>query len=515
MKSEYMKEKVLDGIYAESTGEYTLPDYNGDVRRVISVYPMLMHSDGFADESGITFSGEVNYSIVYLDSENKLAHSEFSTDYEYKVKCNMDTYVDSLAEEIISNYNVRLVGPRKFSAKCAISALVHVSERGECEVEGDLLTSREPEKLSETVRVGKIIKDKTDEREYAQRIEHIDGVMADECEILTSSIAVKNESVVVNNSCGIHRGVISVTCLVSCKDEVPHRASLEIPFENTFFEDEGIGTVGDASALLSVTSFRCSVVPDEEGVDIVASVIAEGEMAIVSNTGVEIIKDAYSTESGCENVYGDFRYREYLGLCEERMPVSGKITAAEVGCEEIRNVLFSDARARITDKEIEGERLKIKGEVRFSGIACQINEEGAPSYVGIKAEIPFEKNVNNTLHLTSSDKINVSVLAEDCAIDVDKTHVMPECNVSIRIEAYRENMADCLLSSYLTDEKYAREEGTVTVYYPDYGETLFDIAKKYHISRVSLASVNSITESVFNDTSSSVRSMGIGKLIIR
>jgi hypothetical protein len=309
--------------------------------------------------------------------------------------------------------------------------------------------------------------------------------------------------------------VITVSCLVSCTGEVPHAAKCEIPFEDKFFENVNVPQMQDVSAKVEVTSLKCNVVPDENGVNIVASLITEGEMLAHTAAEEKIVQDGYSTERGCENKYGEISYREYIGASEEKCEVSDKLLFSEVGCEGVRNVIFSDARARINDMKISGGRAEITGEVRFSGIACQINDEGRPSYSGIKADVPFTIPIGFANPPEDGDKIFAEAVCSDAIIEVDSTHVIPKCNVRVRATAHRDSTRNCLVSSNLTDERFDTDEGVVTVYYPESTETLFEIAKKYHKSIVSVAGTNSITEEVFRDKSSSIRSHGFNKIIIR
>lgn len=515
MKSEYYKKRTVGGIYSESTGEYTLPDFNADVKRVLSVSPRLTVGEVYEKDGGISYTGYVNYGIIYLDFENNLTHTSFRTDYELHLRCDMNSYVKSSCDSTITGYNVRLVSPRKFVAKCAIASSVKISEREEISVEGDTFESDSVEKLTETVGVASMEKERSGEHEWEEVVERLPGVLADECEVLAEAVEVKNDSVTDVGGSLLHKGVFAVKCLVACRGEVPHEASVNIPFELKYFDKGDKPERGIARARQEVLSVKVNVVPDDEGVTISAAVIAEGEVTVSVRRDIDVVKDAYSTKRGCENRYGRLKYPELVGGAEDRLEISKKITDTECGCEGVRNVLFADATAKITGTESEGKNIKIRGEIRFCGVACQINEEGSPSYVGVKTDIPFEKNVNVSWQASEGDQLDVRVNLSDVAIDVDGNHLVPKCVCEIFLDAMRERECECLVSSHLTEEEFENEEGVITVYYPDRGETLFDVAKKYHRSLVSVASVNSITESVFNDTVSPIRSLGVDKLIIR
>ena len=89
---EFLKERYIPAVISESSGEYTLPDYNTDVKRLLSINARAVPSSSFMDGETLECVGVVAYDIIYLDSENNLTHCEFTTDYELRVKCNSESY---------------------------------------------------------------------------------------------------------------------------------------------------------------------------------------------------------------------------------------------------------------------------------------------------------------------------------------------------------------------------------------------------------------------------------------
>ena len=80
-----------------------------------------------------------------------------------------------------------------------------------------------------------------------------------------------------------------------------------------------------------------------------------------------------------------------------------------------------------------------------------------------------------------------------CRSDAEKLYVDFEVMCSACVMAHEE--ADCVqVIRMLSDKAKDPEKGAVaTLYFPENGESMFDIAKKYKISRVSLMERNGIT----------------------
>ena len=75
--------------------------------------------------------------MIYRYSENNLSAAEVTSDDDYTVKCSGENYKDSISDTRVSNYAIRLMGPRKFSARASLVGSVRLSESDSLTVEGD------------------------------------------------------------------------------------------------------------------------------------------------------------------------------------------------------------------------------------------------------------------------------------------------------------------------------------------------------------------------------------------
>jgi len=132
----YTKRRALAPESVQSTGEYVLPDYQGDVRRVLYSRARAVPSGKYQNADGIEAAGIVAYDVVYLDTDGVLTPVSFTTDYEVGFKCDGERYVDSHVSARVVGYTLRLMGPRKFSARANVECECVLSERAEYTVEG-------------------------------------------------------------------------------------------------------------------------------------------------------------------------------------------------------------------------------------------------------------------------------------------------------------------------------------------------------------------------------------------
>ena len=101
---------------------------------------------------------------------------------------------------------------------------------------------------------------------------------------------------------------------------------------------------------------------------------------------------------------------------------------------------------------------------------------------------------------------------KDVRMEIDNGRVISRATLLTCVNVSANKRTRCLGASYVTDEEYLRDESVLTVYYPDPGESLFEIAKRYHTSVRTIAESNRLTEAVFSTPSAP---LGVSKLIIK
>ena len=510
---EYLAERGASGVLSESCGDYSLPDYNTDVKRILQVKARPVPSSmGFIDGDSAEYSGIVEYEVVYLDSENNLTSCAFTTDYELAMKTRGESAMGTDIRTGISGASIRLTGPRRLSARAQLVSDVHLTECDSLNIDGDAITDGSAEVKTGEARIAYSIYSEPQEREYAEELARLDGVISDEVTLLSSDCVARVEDVEAEEgSCAI-KGVMEISALVKPEGECAQCYKKQIPFEQKI-ELEGLTEGKSVIPSVTVTSHKVSVDPTEDGVILSCSVICESRVRALSNATHSIPTDTYNRKRGVENEYEDFSYLEHIATRHHTSDVSGSVALSEIGCENMRNAVYLTASPRLAGAVACDGGVKISGDVRFSGIACQINEEGELTYCGIKYDLPFEQNVKLDCHIPDDAKVDCALVASSFACDANSDYAEFSVRLDADITLLGRRKMKRLASSEFTDEVFEKEENAITVYYPTEDETLFDIAKRFHTSPIEIAADNSFTEEVFAlDGEKKVR---LGKLIIR
>jgi hypothetical protein len=119
-KSGYQR-AISRELFTEVACDYVLPDYLGEVRKILYTEARAMPLPTYMNGEEASASGGVRFRMVYTDDEGRLASVEFSEDYEIRERIVTEDRGEVSAETAVESSSMRLLGPRKISAKARVA----------------------------------------------------------------------------------------------------------------------------------------------------------------------------------------------------------------------------------------------------------------------------------------------------------------------------------------------------------------------------------------------------------
>lgn len=496
-----------------SSGDHTLPDYQGDVKKILYSHAEAEEGARFESGDSVVCAGVVVYKIVYLDSEGRLTPVSFTSDYEMTLKCDGERYVDSNTHTRVTGFNLRLMGPRKFSAKSTLECELILEERAEHTILGD--GADIPLEISEErADIETVEFKKSEERELAEPLGLLDGAIEDEVDVLLHSAEPRGVSIFAGESGVSVRCQLVVRALVKVGDEQP--VSLERAID--YSGDIDMSDIPDGVEInprVTVISETVTKNPEEGGVSLVSSVILTSGVEFYENTPLRLVKDCFSTLRATEVKEGEFIYTEHIGSALVSEKYSGSVPALDAGAAAPRNILYESVRIKTEETEASGRCATVGGKLLVSAIACEIDEDGAPGYVPLKFELPFCINVNIGCQIPDNSRINLDLRFDSAHIDVDGDNLILSGNIAGYCSVSCERRRCCACEVNIIEEEEAASAPVISVYYPTVGESLYDVAKRFRVSPIDIAKANELSESVFASRYDSSSLGGIDYLIIK
>ncbi len=500
----------------ESSCEYILPDYLGDIKRVLTSSAKIIPSGRFNQEGIVECAGVVAHELVYLDSENKPSAASFTSDYDFTFPIDPEIYKDAYVSPSLVFSSARLAGPRRIIAKAGILSDIYLSENKSPAVGGSAFDAAvEVEMIEKSISQAEMLASDGTEREYAEEIAVLDEVAGDEIEIITSNAFVRiTESTPVDGGVNI-KGVLVINAIVKTPEMSTFAIRREIPFDETV-SIEGVNPEMSVIADAAVSSLVCSAVNDEGKKRINADIILECKAAAFFNEGEKLIKDAYVKSRDSENSYETYTWREHLYAGTESRDISLKLSRKELGMENIKDVSSLSCDFKSLVCQADGYLCKISADAVFSGIACEINEDGNENLIPIKFTSSVAVNANLGCQIPEDAICSAKLYPASCEINIDSENLYISASPTAVIAISRE-CAETALSAcnIVGDTRYEGRSSKISVYYPEKGESLFEIAKKFHTTSLEIAKDNKLADAVSVGGAPLELATGFDKLIIR
>ena len=512
--TSYVKNIKCSDSYTESRVDYTLPDYLGDLRKILFTNASLRPSGRFAGGDEVEFSGVVVYNVIYLDAENNLCSVEFSSDYDYSVKCSGENYKESTSDTRISNYAVRLMGPRKISASASLVGCVRISESNSIIISGNAFESDSGVEVNtKNISIRRTGLSETTEREYAEQITRLDGAIAEEVSVIYTSAEPWVDSVETDGDSVCVKGRISMSAVIKNGEKPAVCTEKTITYEeNLNFDDAG--SYEKIIPEVLVTSLKPGINATEDGCEIVVSAIMEFYAVGEGNSNIEVVTDGYLKTAETENSYENLTFSHLAATSGVKGIHNAEIDKTELESQSISEIVFLTATPKIERVEMQEDSVAIFGEIRYSGVASEVVDDKT-SYVSLKFTSPFETNVGVDCKNLSNLRPEAKVVARGVSASVEGEKIYAGCTLESFAIVCSEGSERLLSSSVKIEGSLpVSTESSVIVYYPDSKDTLFSVAKKFRTSGLKLARDNDISETVFNNDNPDGCLLGVKRLLI-
>ena len=280
---------------SEAGGEYTMPDYYPEVRRIVSYTAQALPDTKFLSGDTLEFGGALAFTVVYIGEDGSLVSLPYATEYSGKLQLPCDVRgtnevcIDASAEDI----QCRVLAPRKISIRGRVRQRVYSDQPTEyrmtcCDGEGaalglsdrasvQMLRGKVPVMLcgrgSATGNAEGEIRDKP-------------GAKPVSCTgaVNVLEVRARRDAVTV-------RGEVAVRCLVFTADGMYAQAKGTLPFEETV-SAQGCNEGDPCRAWGRVASVTVSE-NGEGGLKIEGEYDMEAEW--IRQGEVTLVEDAYST----------------------------------------------------------------------------------------------------------------------------------------------------------------------------------------------------------------------------
>jgi len=463
----------------ESTGDFTLPDYQPEIRRVLSVTPTVLPPAKYVGGAGIELSGNVDYSVLYVGADGGLYSMPLSSEYHLTLPVEGASEVDlgagvTVWSDVASeNVLARVTSPRKLSLRCRLRALVRAYGR----------------MLMEERCVGEAISEKlfrrTDRCRNLSVCSGLSDVLSLSCEfsgVGEDARVVSAEGVPTVSDVRIDSdekvtasGELSLKLLVARENGAMETLARNLPFSGEV-ELEGIDSEYDFRATATMSELSVEVA---EGGRILCSPSLLLEVRGMAEREVIYTKDLFSSAQECLCETETYRLPIALRCDRRNFSQSERILLSEVAIPE--GAVIHDAWGQVLFDGCEqvGQKYVLTGESRYT-LLCEKDGEVSSAELTLPIRYETEGREESPESFAAVGRVlscRARVDGEVLCLDAEIAVAADFCGIE-EIEVVRE---------VRFGEPLCERGSRMTVYYPTPTEDAWTVAKKYHVAPEKIA----------------------------
>ena len=493
--SQVQSEIYRDCVFCESAGDFDLPDYLPEIRKLVRVSSRIIPAGRFIGGDRADFGGSVAHTVVYTDPDGTLCATSITSDYEIGVAIpkNEGRSVSAVSDSSVESVTCRLIGPRRLSIRTRIRNQV----RMECDLllpcrpsapEGSALELLEAEESAMrfcSAQSGEITLTDT---------HRLDGSNPDAVKVIFCSAEVH-----IEDTSSLRDGVRcrgTAWCRATVSDGgTPFSVTKRIPFEESIpcDADEGYHAVAHGTCSSMQVTPVSSV---GGGCELAFDVTVELSATAVADLPFRSIADAFIPGMSTVCHRGQFSPRKLCGAAIGNFSISGSSTR-EGDAAQAASVIDTDGRIKSVRVIAERGRAVVTGECAVSALLAlpPSSSEGRVGFSSFEYDLPFRCELDTHSRIDDDCIFDCRVGFLGAKSRIDGASLATDAEICVSLIAHKSRPLCYLTSIEGSDETVGEHSnGRITVYYPTDSDSLWSVAKKYGVSRASLAASNDLSE---------------------
>lgn len=474
--------------------DIVLPDYCPDISRVLKTEGCAQIDARQADGAHLNVSGTFTVRVLYLAENSRvvrcLSHeTAFTHVFDLKDACEE---VRSRVRVRVAYVNCRLIGPRRVQIRASLA----LRARAVCDCEETFVSAAEDERtetLALPVRVSTHVGTAEKPFEVRETLELGPGKPPAAAVIKADTVAVVQDYKLISNKV-IVKGELHLKTFYSAEAD-DGEGGVEV-MEHTIPISQILDLPGvdeDCGCTLRLTPGPAQVAaqPDAQGenrlLDVQLTVTA---VAVAFRTDeVAALRDAFSPEYA-------------LSLEKRAIPFSAAAEAvhatemvrqtAQLQGVELAAVTDASVSAHVTEARVEDGALLLKGELAVSVFGT--DAQGGPACADATVPFAVKEPVKTRAETVRADP-EVQVISSSFTLaGPNRLDVRAECVIDACVFAQQSASVVTALDLDDSEPKEQARQKTLTLYFAEPGESVWEIAKRYNTSPARVKQENRLEE---------------------
>ncbi len=470
----------------ELTRDITLPDYQPEVKRLLSVDARVLSTDKYIGAGAAQLSGTMEYRILYMAPDGGIYSACDTGEYQISLPVEIPSEIDigdgliCLCDILPESTVGRVAAPRKLSVKCRLSAGMRLFGTRVLEERINGGADGKIERLYKTVPAMRLFVGKGDAVELGDEIlceTEESGLRV----VSSGGSAIVNEAV-AGSGCINCRGelLLKLLCCRESDNATPYVQNRRIPFQCSVPVDGAeVNCMAHAKAVCTVLT-----VTVEEG-RLLCEATLIPEAYAMRNEELSYTADLYATDAETESKYDTMTLPHILSLQNGNFSLNSMLTLEEAGIRPGQTVADICITPFGVELSFDRGKYTVSGKCRCRALILGEGEGGMQEF-----EVPFR-------YVTDGEREEISgYTAEVCPISVkwrmDGERLGIDAEMSVTLSTHANTRVAIFSGADITPAE--DRNAAYTVCYPSHEDTLWSIAKRYRRSIGDIALMNPLQE---------------------
>ena len=471
-------------VTTDISNDYTLPDYEPEIRRILNVSSVVATPAKYISATGAEFNGNADYNVLYVGVDGELHSISLDAEYSFSMPIDIDGFdfnegIISCTDSAVQSLSTRLTGPRKLNIKCRIKS--HARAYGTLILDEKVnggVPRDSVEILEENCENARLVRGSSDILELSEefiRDSSNTRIVSADSNVFISSVTPYDGSVNVQGE-----AYLKMLCADDSESCMHSNLTQRIPFSISMDLDD-ITPKSLCSAKGYVSDLSVSNDDGRVICDMGIFVDVEGQ----SSTTVKYVKDMYSTQKHSNCLFRDYSVPTCGYNHNGNFSMNERIMRENFSLPEECRIVDVYASAFVDNTDVQNGRATVLGSIKYTLILCC---KGEYSSVDVVLPAKYEFDVESS-DITTCES-NMNVLFCRARMDVDNISIDAEIGICSSGVGSTKIIS---LDEIKFGEEIGKRKGEVTVCYKGVDDSLWSIAKKYHIPTSHIEKMNAVS----------------------
>lgn len=479
-----------DNLQADTGGEYILPDYLPDIKKILHVFTSAHETGRALDGEKLSTEGEAEYRVLYSTDNGMIKSVSYTSAYgnSQNVKGMTDS-ASVFTSVCVPDTTARLLNPRKLLLRSRVAShiRVFVPERDEPFIEGvqDVgLQYRYADASAYTVCGG------ADTGVAASEDITLPAALPEASELFGVYLfPTVSEAVASDGSVTVRGEAVAVIVYANENDGAYsyHTYTAKIPITRVVTVKEA--QPGDeCGAEIRIYGIEADAAVDSAGEKRVIEIDFNYDVNVCceKNSVFSYVKDMYSATHESLTTYKTSEVSVLQKIASFHFTQNAKAPLSVLGASAPDEILFATADCSACSVMSGDGSAVIEGSVEISLVSLRGGEAEGGGF-----EAPFRTEAD-TGGASKNAVISCDCRAGAPKVRFDGESVYADLEIYVTLHAVDSEELSYAANVTISDEPVIREDASILLYYPQPGEDVWQAAKKYRVPPDALKAANKL-----------------------